>query len=96
MYLSFDQDCKDLGKGHYLTRTQINAGGSKCGHYSNYHIKGKHGARFSGEQKYFHLTNDWNFFGGVIMSQSIPTGYTPRQPPGISSKTLPGGSGFDF
>ena len=32
-----------------------------------------------------------------IMSQSIPTGYIPPgQPPGISSKTLPGGSGFDF
>ena len=31
------------------------------------------------------------------MSQSIPTGYIPPgQPPGISSKTLPGGSGFDF
>ena len=31
------------------------------------------------------------------MSQSIPTGYiTPGQPPGISSKNLPGGSGFDF
>ena len=31
VYLSFDQDCKDLGRGHYLSRTQINAGGSKCG-----------------------------------------------------------------
>ena len=32
-----------------------------------------------------------------IMSQSIPTGYIPPgQPPGISSKRLPGGSGFDF
>ena len=33
-----------------------------------------------------------------VMSQSIPTRYSPppRQPPGISSKTLPGGSGFDF
>ena len=31
------------------------------------------------------------------MSQSIPTGYIPPgQPPGISSKKLPGGSGFDF
>ena len=41
------------------------------------------------------------------MSQSIPTGYSyvsvnsnwvhpPGQPPGISSKNLPGGSGFDF
>ena len=32
------------------------------------------------------------------MSQSIPTGYSPPpgQPLGISSKTLPGGSGFDF
>ena len=28
-----------------------------------------------------------------VMSQSIPTGYIP---PGISSKSLPGGSGFDF
>ena len=28
-----------------------------------------------------------------VMSQSIPTGYIP---PGISSKRLPGGSGFDF
>ena len=34
---------------------------------------------------------------GPVMSQSIPTGYIPPgQPPGISSKTLPGGSGFDF
>ena len=33
----------------------------------------------------------------ILMSQSIPTGYIPPgQPPGISSKTLPGGSGFDF
>ena len=33
----------------------------------------------------------------ALMSQSVPTGYIPpRQPPGISSKTLPGGSGFDF
>ena len=33
----------------------------------------------------------------TIMSQSIPTGYIPPgQPPGISSKNLPGGSGFDF
>ena len=31
------------------------------------------------------------------MSQSIPTGYIPPgQPPGVSSKKLPGGSGFDF
>ena len=31
------------------------------------------------------------------MSQSIPTGYIPpRQHLGISSKKLPGGSGFDF
>ena len=31
------------------------------------------------------------------MSQSIPTGYIPLgQPPGISSKNLPEGSGFDF
>ena len=32
------------------------------------------------------------------MSQSIPTGYIPppEKPPGISSKTLPGRSGFDF
>ena len=28
-----------------------------------------------------------------VMSQSIPTGYIP---PGIRSKKLPGGSGFDF
>ena len=28
-----------------------------------------------------------------LLSQSIPTGYIP---PGISSKNLPGGSGFDF
>ena len=35
--------------------------------------------------------------GFTLMSQSIPTGYIPPgQPPGISSKTLPGGSGFDF
>ena len=63
MYLSFDQDCKDLGRGHYLSRTQLNAGGSKCGYYSNYPIKGKPGARFSGEQKYLHLTQDWNCLG---------------------------------
>ena len=33
-----------------------------------------------------------------VMSQSIPTGYIPLpgQPLGISSKNLPGGSGFDF
>ena len=32
-----------------------------------------------------------------VMSQSNPTGYIPpRQPPGISSKNLPGGSKFDF
>ena len=31
------------------------------------------------------------------MSQSISTGYIPpRQPPGISSKNLPGGSGLAF
>ena len=31
------------------------------------------------------------------MSQSIPTGYIPPgQPPEISSKRFPGGSGFDF
>ena len=31
------------------------------------------------------------------MSQSIPTGYIPPgQPQGISSKRLPGGSGFNF
>ena len=36
LYLSFDQDCKDLGRGHYLSRTQINADGSKCDYYSNY------------------------------------------------------------
>ena len=38
VYLSFDQDCKDLGRGYYLSQTQINAGGSKCGYYSNYPI----------------------------------------------------------
>ena len=32
-----------------------------------------------------------------IMSQSIPTGYIPpRQPPGISSKRLPGGWDLTF
>ena len=32
-----------------------------------------------------------------VMSQSIPTGYIPPgQPPGISLKNLPRGSGFDF
>ena len=32
-----------------------------------------------------------------VTSQSIRTGYIPRgQSPGISSKNLPGGSGFDF
>ena len=29
-YLSFDQDCKDLGRGLYLSRTQINAPGSNA------------------------------------------------------------------
>ena len=38
VYLSFDQDCKYLGRGHYLSRTQINAGGLKCGYCSNYPI----------------------------------------------------------
>ena len=33
----------------------------------------------------------------LLMSQSIPTGcIPPGQPPGIRSKNLPGGSGFDF
>ena len=36
VYLSFHQDCKDLERGHYVSRTQINASGSKCGFYSNY------------------------------------------------------------
>ena len=31
VYLSFDQDCKDLERGHYLNQTQINAGGSSLG-----------------------------------------------------------------
>ena len=32
-----------------------------------------------------------------LMSQSIPTGYIPPgQPPGISSKTLPGGRDLTF
>ena len=38
VYLSFDQDCKDLGRDHYLSRTQINGGGPNCGCYSNYPI----------------------------------------------------------
>ena len=41
-----------------------------------------------------HLTKAMS---GEVMSQSIPTGYIPpRQPPGISSKRLPRGLGFDF
>ena len=42
------------------------------------------------------FTNTNEFSG--LMSQSIPTGYIPPpgQPPGISSKNLPRGSGFDF
>ena len=36
VYLSFDQDRKDLEKGHYLSQTQINTGRSKCDYYSNY------------------------------------------------------------
>ena len=35
MYLPFDQDWNDLERGHYSIRTRINAGGPKCGHYSN-------------------------------------------------------------
>ena len=40
----------------------------------------------------------FNTFGlFILMSQSVPTGYIPPgQPPGISSKNFPGGSGFDF
>ena len=38
VYLSFDQDCKDLGRGCYLSQTQINASGSNCDYYSNYHM----------------------------------------------------------
>ena len=36
VYLPFEQDCKYLRRGHYLSRTKINAGGLKCGYYSNY------------------------------------------------------------
>ena len=36
MYLLFDQDWDDLERGLYLSWTQINAGGPKCGHYSSY------------------------------------------------------------
>ena len=36
IYLPFDQDWNDLGRGHYFSRPRINAGGPKCGHYSNY------------------------------------------------------------
>ena len=32
----------------------------------------------------------------TVMSQSIPTGYIPWATPGVISKKLPGGSGFDF
>ena len=32
---------------------------------------------------------------GIIISQSIPTGHTPRATPGISSKTLPGDLAFE-
>ena len=36
-YLPFDQDWNGPGRGHYSSRTRINAGeGTKCGHYSNY------------------------------------------------------------
>ena len=36
IYLPFDQDWNDLWRGHYFSQTRINAGGPKCGHYSNY------------------------------------------------------------
>ena len=55
VYLSFDQDCKDLGRGHYLSQTQINAGGSKCVYYSIIQweiIKVKPGARYCTHQVY--------------------------------------------
>ena len=32
----------------------------------------------------------------ILMSQSIPTGYIPGQPPWISSKNLPGGRDLTF
>ena len=32
----FDQDWNDLERGHYLSRTWINAAGPKCSHYANY------------------------------------------------------------
>ena len=35
VYLPFDQDWNGLEGGHYLSRTQINTTGPKCGHYSN-------------------------------------------------------------
>ena len=55
VYLSFEQDCKDLGRGHYLSRTQINAGGSKCAIIRIIPwtiIKVKHGARYCTHQVY--------------------------------------------
>ena len=38
VYLPFDQDWNHLERGHYLSRTRINTGGLKRGHYSNYHM----------------------------------------------------------
>ena len=36
-YLPSDQDYNGLGRGHYSSRTRINAEeGARCGHYSNY------------------------------------------------------------
>ena len=32
VYVPFDQDWNDLGRGHYFSRTRINAGRPKCGH----------------------------------------------------------------
>ena len=35
-YLPSDQDWNGLGRGHYSSRTQINAGSLKCDHSSSY------------------------------------------------------------
>ena len=45
---------------------------------------------------FFNGTRSITIQVSTVMSQSIPTGCTPGQPPGISSKKLPGGSGSDF
>ena len=51
------------------------------------------GSSLSSISHFSHISDNFQ----TLMSQSIPTGcIPPGQPPGISSKNLPGGSGFDF